>query len=273
MAEPASSSRPGSSPGQALSGLASSALHTEPGTRSRSARVIVSIDDDPNVAALLRQELSDDGYRVISAHNADEGVALVKRHRPAAVTVDILMPGKDGWQTIAILKDDPETRDVPVIVLSAMDNSDLGFAMGVHDYLVKPLDKDAMLSALKRIDGGDIKDVLVVEDEPATQDLLCQMLQETGVGTRTASNGREALDLVGEQKPDAIFLDLMMPEMDGFEMIERLQAEEEWKDIPVVVVTAKDLTDDEEAYLREHASRVVRKGDMNEGLAKAIRSL
>ncbi len=186
-------------------------------------RTIVSIDDDPNVAVLLRQELEDDGYSVISALNADEGVALVKQHQPIAVTVDILMPGKDGWQTIAMLKDDPDTRDVPIVIVSAMDNRDLGFSLGVHDYVVKPFDRDALINALGRIDHGSVKDVLVVDDEAVACDLICEILDDGGYTTRRAHNGREALDRIREQKPDAIFLDLMMPEMDGFAVIEALR--------------------------------------------------
>jgi signal transduction histidine kinase len=119
---------------------------------SSRARLIVSIDDDPNVAVLLRQELEEDGYQVISALNADEGIALVKQHKPLAVTTDILMPGKDGWQTIAALKEDAETRDIPIIVVSAIENRSLGFSMGVHDYLVKPFDHEGIISALNRIE-------------------------------------------------------------------------------------------------------------------------
>jgi signal transduction histidine kinase/CheY-like chemotaxis protein len=237
----------------------------------QSSRVIVSIDDDPNVAVLLRQELEDDGYTVISALNADEGVALVKKHQPAAVTVDILMPGKDGWETIKMLKDDPETRDVPVIVVSGMDNRDLGTAMGVKDYLVKPVDRDALLKALEKI-GSDVKHVLVVDDEASARDLLVQILGDEGMESRTAVNGREALEAIERQVPDAILLDLMMPEVDGFEVVQRLQEKAEWKGIPVIVVTAKDLELEEKTFLSERVERVVQKGRLEPSeLGRAIR--
>ena len=227
-----------------------------------SKRTIVSIDDDPNVAVLLRQELEDDGYSVISALNADEGVALVKQHQPIAVTVDILMPGKDGWQTIAMLKEDPATRDVPIVIVSAMDNRDLGFSLGVHDYVVKPFDRDALIGALGRIDTGEVKDVLVVDDEAVACDLICEILDDGGYTTRRAHNGREALDRIREQKPDAMFLDLMMPEMDGFAVIEALRGTDA-ASIPIIVVTAKDLTQEEEQYLAAHVNRVVQKGTLD----------
>ena len=211
---------------------------------------------------LLRQELEGDGYRVISALNADEGVALVKKHQPAAVTVDILMPGKDGWETIAMLKGDPETRDVPIIVVSAMDNRDLGISMGVKDYLVKPVDREALLSALRKIDPG-MKHVLVVDDEPTARDLLIEILSDEGFESREARNGREAMERIEEQVPDAILLDLMMPEVDGFEVVQRLQENEKWKDIPVIVVTAKDLELEEKTFLSERVERVVQKGRLD----------
>jgi signal transduction histidine kinase/CheY-like chemotaxis protein len=237
----------------------------------QSSRVIVSIDDDPNVAVLLRQELEDDGYTVISALNADEGVALVKKHQPAAVTVDILMPGKDGWETIGMLKADPETRGVPIIVVSGMDNRDLGTAMGVKDYLVKPVDRDALLKALEKV-GSDVKHVLVVDDEASARDLLVQILGDEGMESRTAVNGREALEAIERQVPDAILLDLMMPEVDGFEVVQRLQENEAWKGIPVIVVTAKDLELEEKTFLSERVERVVQKGKMEPSeLGKAVR--
>jgi len=226
-------------------------------------RLIVSIDDDPNVAVLLRQELEEDGYQVIAALNADEGIALVKKHKPVAVTVDILMPGKDGWQTIAALKADIETRDVPVIVVSAIENKELGFSMGIHDYIVKPFDHDALMGSLTRLNAHGMRDILVVEDEPSAADLLCQMLEVDGFTPRLAYNGRKALVCIEEKKPDAIFLDLMMPEMDGFEVIEQLQLREDWKRIPVIVVTAKDLTLEESDYLNARVNQVIQKGSLD----------
>ncbi|MBT4141290.1 MAG: response regulator, partial [Candidatus Latescibacteria bacterium] len=236
------------------------------------AKTIVSIDDDPNVAVLLRQELEAEGYTVISALNADEGVALVKKHKPVAVTVDILMPGKDGWQTIGMLKNDPETQDIPIIVLSAMENKSLGLAMGVKDYLIKPVDRDALLAALGRVDNGSVKDVLVVDDEPSAADLLTQILSEEGMSSRRAANGKEALVRIAERVPDAILLDLMMPEMDGFEVIAKLQEDPVWRHIPVIVITAKDLESGESTYLAKHVEKVVQKGGLDpSGLAQAVR--
>ena len=209
---------------------------------------------------------------MISALNADEGVALVKKHKPAAVTVDILMPDKDGWETIGMLKGDPETRDIPIIVLSGMENKSLGLAMGVKDYLIKPVDRDALLVALGRVDRGSVKDVLVVDDEPSAADLLTQILSEEGLPSRRATNGKEALARIAERVPGAILLDLMMPEMDGFEVIAALQEDPIWSTIPVIVVTAKDLESSERLYLAKHVEKVVQKGRLDPSrLAQAVR--
>jgi len=229
----------------------------------KGGRTIVVIDDDPNAAALLRQELAEEGYRVVGALNADDGVALARRIRPAAVTVDIIMPGKDGWETIAMLKGDPETRDIPIIVISASDNRELGYRLGVRDYLVKPIDREALLSVLGRLDSGQLKDILVVDDEPLVTTMICQMLEFSGFAARSASNGEEALAQIGRARPDAVLLDLMMPVMDGFEVIERLQADPTLRKVPVVVVTAKDLTKAEREFLQRRVSRVIQKGRMD----------
>ena len=245
-----------------------------PSGGEEGARTIVSIDDDPNVAVLLREELAEDGYRVVSATNADEGVALVKKVKPVAVTVDIVMPGKDGWETIAMLKADPETRDIPVIVLSVSDNRDLGYRLGVSDYLVKPVDRDSLLAALGRLDHGSVNDVLVVDDDRTTVLMLSQMLEINGFAPRGASNGQEALDEIAKRLPDAILLDLMMPVMDGFEVVERLVANPDWRNIPVLVVTAKDLTPDEVEFLHQRVSRVVQKGDLDpDDLGASLREI
>ena len=143
--------------------------------------------------------------------------------------------------------------------------------MGVKDYLVKPVDRDALLKALEKV-GSDVKHVLVVDDEASARDLLVQILGDEGMESRTAVNGREALEAIERQVPDAILLDLMMPEVDGFEVVQRLQEKAEWKGIPVIVVTAKDLELEEKTFLSERVERVVQKGKMEPSeLGKAVR--
>ena len=167
------------------------------------------------------------------------------------------------WQTIAMLKADPQTRDIPIIVLSASDNRELGFQMGVMDYLVKPIDRNALLTALSKVSEPRIEDVLVVDDDPMAVDLLSEMLEMSGVHARRATNGAEALAEIEKAPPDAILLDLMMPVMDGFEVIDRLQNNPGWCDIPVVVITAKELTAEERVFLNDRVSQVVEKGRLD----------
>ena len=235
-------------------------------------RTVVVIDDDPNVAFLLREELAEVGYRVVSAGSADEGMAMVKRLRPVAVTVDIIMPDKDGWETIRMLKGDPETRDVPIVVVSVSDNKELGYQLGVYDYLMKPADSEAILSVLKRLEADGTRDILVVDDDPNAVSMITQLLEAEGLVARSATNGQGALDEIARARPDAIFLDLLMPVMDGFGVIERLQQDADLRKIPVIVITAKDLTAEEKTYLQEHASQVVEKGKLEpNALVKELR--
>ena len=145
--------------------------------------------------------------------------------------------------------------------------------MGVKDYLVKPVERKALLATLKRVGAGVLHDVLVVDDEPSAAELMVEILDEEGLGSRRAANGREALARIEERKPDAILLDLMMPEMDGFEVIDRLQSDPAWERIPVIVVTARDLGADERRYLARRVEKVVQKGSLDpEKLAQAVRN-
>ncbi len=162
-----------------------------------------------------------------------------------------------------MLKENPETREVPIVVISVSDNKELGFRLGVYDYLMKPADSDALLGVLKRLESDGVRDILVVDDDPTTVSLISQMLEEGGFASRSASNGAEALSEIERGRPDAIFLDLMMPVMDGFEVIDRLQADPELRKISVVVVTAKDLTGEEQKFLQERVSGVVEKGRLD----------
>jgi len=172
------------------------------------------------------------------------------------------------------LKADPQTNGIPIIVLSASDNRELGFQMGVLDYLVKPIRREALLGALARIPFGNLQDILVVDDEPVSRELLVEMLALNGFETRQAANGQEAMAEIEHNAPDALLLDLMMPVMDGFQVIRRLQEKADWRQIPVIVVTAKDLTSEEQAFLHDRVSRVVQKGQVDsDELREDLRSL
>ena len=240
----------------------------------KEKKIILAIDDDPNVLLLLRQNLEDEGYYVVGALNADEGVRKAKEIHPFAVTLDIMMPQKDGWGVLSDLKADAATRDIPIIVLSIIDNKELGFNLGAFDYLVKPLEKEAIMEALHRIPGVLTKRVLVVDDEPDAVDLLTQILQDEGYQVKGAYSGEEALRALEAAPQDIILLDLLMPEMDGFEVIQRIKVNPKWRDIPIIVVTAKDLSDSDLGFLNKSVDRIIQKSGLaREDLMKEIQSL
>jgi CheY-like chemotaxis protein len=211
---------------------------------------------------------------VVGALNAEEGIRRAKEIHPFAVTLDILMPQKDGWGVLSDLKADPATRDIPIIVLSIIDNKELGFSLGAFDYLLKPFEKEAILAVLHRIPGMPAKRVLVVDDEPAAVNLLMQILQDEGYQVKEAYSGEEAVRALETSPHDIILLDLLMPEMDGFEVIRRVKANPRWRNIPIIVVTAKDLTDDDCSFLCQSVDRIMQKAGLaRETLMKEVQSL
>ena len=175
-----------------------------------------------------------------------------------------MMPGMDGWEAITRLKTNPETRDIPLIVLSIIDNKELGYRLGADEYLIKPVDRDSLCRALQRYEGRG-KEVLVTDDDPDVIDLTRQLLEEDGWTVRAASNGQEALDAMAEKMPDVMLLDLMMPVMDGFETLRRVRDNPGTKNLPIIVITAKDLGADEVENLRANASRVIEKDGLDRG--------
>jgi len=247
---------------------------TRASVEMKGKKVLLAIDDDPNVVILLKQNLEDEGYYVVGALNADDGIRKAREIHPFAVTLDILMPQKDGWGVLSDLKADPATRDIPIIVLSIIDNKELGFSLGAFDYLVKPFDKDAIMAALQRIPGVPAKRVLVVDDDPAAVDLLTQILQDEGYQVEGTCSGEEALRALDAAPQDIILLDLLMPEMDGFEVIQRVKANPRWRDIPIIVVTAKDLTDSDWGFLHRSVDRIIQKSGLaRENLMKEVQGL
>jgi CheY-like chemotaxis protein len=247
---------------------------TQASVEVKGKKVLLTIDDDPNVLILLKQNLEDEGYYVVGALNADEGIRKAKEIHPFAVTLDILMPRKNGWGALSELKADPATRDIPIIVLSIIDNKELGFSLGAFDYLLKPFDKEAIVAALQRIPGVPAKRVLVVDDDKDAVDLLTQILQDEGYKVKGVYSGAEALCALDAAPHDIILLDLLMPEMDGFEVIQRVKLNPKLKEVPIIVVTAKDLTDSDLGFLQRGVDSIIQKSGLaKEGLMKAVQSL
>jgi CheY-like chemotaxis protein len=223
--------------------------------------VVLVVDDDAAARDILRRHLEAEGVKVVGAASGEEGLRLARQLQPALITLDVLMPGMDGWAVLGALKGDPLTADIPVVVLTLLENSDLGYALGAADYLTKPIDRERLVAALrKHVRCGKNRRALVLEDDPATREMLRRMLQREGWTVDEAANGRIGLERVARAAPDLILLDLMMPELDGFGFAERLRAEPAWRTIPVLVVTAKDLTPEERLKLNGWVEQVLQKG-------------
>jgi CheY-like chemotaxis protein/anti-sigma regulatory factor (Ser/Thr protein kinase) len=234
--------------------------------------VVLAIDDDPNVIYLLRENLSEAGYQVIGATHAAEGLQQARQLHPFAIILDILMPHKDGWQVLHELKADVTTRDIPVVLLSIVDQKDLGYHLGAFDYLLKPFDRETILAALGRLSPANHR-LLVVDDDPHVVDLVCQLLDDQPYEVEAASDGQAALEAIAQRQPDIILLDLLMPRLDGFGVLEYLHRTPRYRDIPVLVLTAKTCTAEEQARLHSRVRTVIQKqGLERDGLIQEIRT-
>ncbi len=223
---------------------------------------VLVIDDDPSARDLLQRFLNREGYQVYSAATGADGVRLAQEIFPDVITLDVMMPGMDGWAVLSELKSDERLARIPVIMLSMVDNRELGYALGATDYMLKPVNRDRLLQLLTRFRCNKPAgcSVLVVEDDPPTREMMRRVLEKEGWAVTEAGNGRDGLDKVLENCPDVIVLDLMMPEMDGFGFLTELRRVPRWRQIPVIVVTAKDLTTEERLWLNGYVAKVMQKG-------------
>ena len=234
------------------------------------------IDDDETVRELMERFLVKEGFSVVTAANGVEGLRRAREVRPAAITLDVMMPDLDGWTVLAALKGDPELADIPVIFVTILDEKTRGYSLGATDYLVKPIDRERLAQVLTRICGDrPSRHILLVEDDETTRTVMQRALERDGWSVTLAENGRVALARLAENRPDAILLDLMMPEMDGFEFLAELRRHEGWREIPVIVLTAMDLTDEDRRRLNGEVERVMQKGayDRDELLREVGRAL
>jgi CheY-like chemotaxis protein len=195
---------------------------------------------------------------VVTAARGEEGLRLARALRPDVITLDVMMPGMDGWAVLSALKADAETTDIPVIMVTIVDDRNLGYALGAADYLTKPFDRERLVAVLAR--HRRELSVLVVDDDPALRELLRRLLDREGYRVVEAENGRVALDRIREARPGLILLDLMMPEMDGFEFVHGFQTQGAGGRIPIVVMTAKDLTDEDHRRLNGYVEQILEKG-------------
>lgn len=235
---------------------------------------VLAIDDDPMVGDLLRRFLGKEGFQVVTAASGEEGLRLAAEVRPDVITLDAIMPGMDGWMVLSRLKADRDLQAIPVIMLTIVDNRNLGFSLGASDFLIKPIQRDVLVATVQRLSLKPTAYVLVVDDDKLTRDLVRRSLQSEGFQVVEANNGRVALEQMESTRPGLILLDLLMPEMDGFEFLAQLRRQERWRSIPVVVVTAKDLDATDRTRLNGYVERILEKGAFTrEELLRELRDL
>jgi len=235
--------------------------------------LILVVDDDATARDLVVRHLERAGFAAVAARGGQEGLRLVRELRPAAVTLDIMMPDLDGWTVLAAIKGDPALASTPVILLSIVDQKNRGYALGAADYLVKPVDRAKLIETLTRICGSSSGKALLVDDDEMVRRSVRQALEPIGWKVTEAENGQVAVEVLATARPDVIILDLMMPKMDGFEFLDELRSRPDWQDIPVVVITAKDLTEKDRARLNGGVERVIQKSDRDEMLRQLTREI
>jgi adenylate cyclase len=230
-----------------------------PGPPPRAKRTVLVVDDDPTVRALMERYLTREGFAVATASGGVEALQRVRAIRPAAITLDVMLPELDGWTVLAALKGDPELAGIPVIMMTIVDEKHRGYSLGAADYLVKPVDRQRLVNVLRGLCGSPGR-LLIVEDDEATRLVMRHSLEREGWTLVEAENGRVALEQVAAGRPNAIVLDLMMPEVDGLQFLAELRKNQTWRSIPVVVVTAMELSEADRRRLEGQVERVLQKG-------------
>jgi CheY-like chemotaxis protein len=254
---------------------------TEPATATTakssdaSGPTVLVIDDDPAVREVMTRSFAAERARGLTAADGEEGLRLARARRPDLIFLDVLMPRMDGWAVLTELKKDPATADIPVVMMTLHSNQEMGYLLGASEYLTKPVDRERLAAVLRRYQPTKAADVvLIVEDDAPTRDVLHRSLEKQGWQVAEAENGRVGLSRVAEHTPGLVLLDLMMPEMDGFEFLSELRQNPSWQSIPVVVLTSKDLTPDERTALSGQVERILQKGAYSrEALLAEVRKI
>jgi CheY-like chemotaxis protein/anti-sigma regulatory factor (Ser/Thr protein kinase) len=250
----------------------------QPSTRATTTRatglqqapLILVIDDEDSVRQVTTHFLTRQGFSVATASGGREGLRFARELQPAAITLDVLMPDLDGWTVLAAIKGDPATAHIPVVLMTIVDEKSRGYSLGAADYMVKPVDWSGLAGVLRSICRSAGRDVLVVDDDDTMRAGLRRALHEEGWQVTEAENGRVALARLAQSQPDVIVVDLMMPEMDGFDLLDALRSDGQWREIPVLVLTAKDLTDEDRARLNGGIERILQKRGRQEMLPEVL---
>jgi len=235
--------------------------------------LILVVDDDATVRELVELHLNRAGFAVVTASGGKEGLRRIQELRPAAVTLDIMMPDLDGWTVLAAMKGDPALASIPVVLMSMVDQKNRGYALGAADYLMKPVERTKLVETLTNICGSAAGLALLVDDDDLVRRVVRQVLQPLGWQVSEAENGQVAVTSLGAKRPDVIILDLMMPKMDGFEFLDEIRSRPDWQDIPVVVITAKELTKEDRDRLNGGVERIIQKSDRDEMLSQLTREI
>jgi CheY-like chemotaxis protein len=240
---------------------------------ANGALTVLVVDDDPTAHDLLSASLAREGYRVAHASNGEEALALAREIHPDVVTLDVIMPKVDGWSVLTALKADPDLCDIPVVMVTMLPDRGMGLSLGADEFVTKPVDR-ARLSALLRRLVRRAGTVLLVEDDLVSRSIVRHAVEKLGLTAAEAENGRVALEwLLHHPAPDIVLLDLMMPEMDGFAFLDVFREREAWREIPVIVLTAKKLTAEERDRLTGRTRQIIAKSSAIDGdVATAVRA-
>ena len=253
------------SDGSSLAKNEAAVPQTEEGEESKPQRTVLVIDDDASTREIISRFLSKNGFRTVSASNGESGLKLAKQLHPAAITLDVMMPGVDGWTVLAELKADPDLADIPVIVVTILDEKDMGYSLGAADYMTKPIDRERLLAIVRNNCCDSPRGrVMVVDDDDNSRTMISRMVAKDGWNVVEAENGRVALDILATQEPpEIILLDLIMPVMDGLQFIDELRKHAQWRMIPIVVLTAKHLTQEERVRLNMDVQKILEKSTLS----------
>ncbi len=239
-----------------------------------SQKTVLVVDDEPEVVTLIADYLSQAGYFTITATSGAHALELAEKHRPFAITLDVIMPEMDGFEVLQRLKENPITRNIPTIIISITDDKETGFAMGAVGYIAKPVNKDTLITEIKKIGGRSPRTIMVVDDNEFECKEMSKIINQEGMQAVVADSGTKCMRIIKKSLPDVLVLDLMMPDMDGFEVLERVRNDPSTKKLPVIVVTAKELTTEDRDKLAGNATAVLQKSDTtSRALLKEIKKI
>ena len=230
-------------------------------TISEGQKTVLVVDDEPNVVAMISEYLIGEGYNTITATSGKKALELAETHRPFAITLDVIMPEMDGWEVLQDLKKNPVTADIPVIIVSVSDDRETGFALGAVGCITKPFTREALIIEINKIGRPRPHSIMVVDDNEIDLREMARVIEEEGIKAVLADSGSNCMEMLKEDLPDILVLDLMMPGMDGFELLDRVRMDPKTGNLPVIIVTAKDLTIEDRKRLEGSVSSILAKSD------------